>query len=169
MDPITATVLALESGSGPSSEKVLLVSCDLISIDDGLKEAIREKTTAKISGFFPENIIINATHTHTAPNCGTAASTTEVHGVELDAMSPAECTRYVSDRISIAAEQAWQNRAPGGISYGLGHAVVGHNRLQVKSDGTSQMYGNTNHQNFSYIEGYEDHSVNLLYTWIKET
>lgn len=168
MDPITATILALESESDLTSEKVFLISCDLVNIDDGLKEAIRKKITAKISGFPPENIIINATHTHTAPNCGTAASSKEVHGVELDAMSPAECTQYISDRISVAAEQAWKNRTPGGISFGLGHAVVGHNRLQVKSDGTSQMYGNTNHQDFSYIEGYEDHSVNLLYTWDKK-
>ena len=27
------------------------------------------------------------------------------------------------------------------------------------------MYGNTNNEEFSNFEGYEDHSVNLLYTW----
>lgn len=27
------------------------------------------------------------------------------------------------------------------------------------------MYGNTNQDDFSHIEGFEDHSVNLLYTW----
>jgi len=50
----------------------------------------------------------------------------------------------------------------------LGHAVVGHNRLQVDYSGNSRMYGNTNNEEFSHLEGYEDHSVNLLYTWDKK-
>ena len=50
----------------------------------------------------------------------------------------------------------------------MGHAVVGRNRLQVDFSGKSGMYGSTNRPEFSHIEGYEDHSVNLLYTWDKE-
>ena len=68
----------------------------------------------------------------------------------------------------MAAERAWKSRKPGGVSFGLGHAVVGHNRLQVDFSGHSQMYGNTNKEEFSHLEGYEDHAVNLLYTWDKE-
>jgi len=30
MDPITATALAFEYGSGPSSRKAILVSCDIV-------------------------------------------------------------------------------------------------------------------------------------------
>lgn len=176
MDPVTATVLALESGSGESSEKVFLISCDLVGISDGtrddekgnLRNTIREKITRNIPGVLPEKIVINATHTHTAPYCHTATSAKELYGVDLDVMSPAECIQFISDKISKAAEQAWKNRAPGGISYGLGHAVIGHNRLQVGFDGKSTMYGNTNRKDFSHIEGYEDHSVNLLYTWDKQ-
>jgi hypothetical protein len=173
MDPVTATVLALESGNGESSEKIFLISCDLVSISDGtrdnakgnLRSTIREKISRKIPEVSPEKIIINATHTHTAPYCHTASSAKELYGVDLDVMSPAECIQFVSDKISEAAEQAWKNRTLGGISYGLGHAVVGHNRLQVDFSEKSVMYGNTNRKDFSHIEGYEDHSVNLLYTW----
>ncbi len=176
MDPVTATVLALESGSGESSEKVFLISCDIVGISDGtrddakgsLRNTIREKITAKIPGVSPEKIVINATHTHTAPYCHTATSSKELYGVELDVMSPAECIQFISDKISVAAEQAWKSRTPGGISYGLGHAVVGRNRLQASFNGKSIMYGNTNREDFSHMEGYEDHSVNLLYTWDKQ-
>jgi hypothetical protein len=176
MDPVTATVLVLESGSGESSEKVFLISCDLVGISDGtrddpegnLRNTIREKITGKIPEVSPEKIFINATHTHTAPYCNTAISSQELYGVELEVMSPAECIQFVAGNISEAAEQAWETRIPGGISFGLGHAVVGHNRLQTDINGNSQMYGNTDKPEFSHIEGYEDHSVNLLYTWDKQ-
>src|SRR5690606_23428328 len=75
--------------------------------------------------------------------------------------------KYISERISQAASEAWKSRKPGGISYGLGFAVVGHNRLIVDFSGKSVMYAKTNNPDFSHVEGYEDHSVNLLYTWDK--
>lgn len=175
MDSVTATVLALESGEGERSEKILLISCDLVSVNDGnrlrdsngdnLRDVVRKKITDKIPALSPGQIMLNATHTHTAPYCSPAKDAKEIYGVELEVMAPDECINFISDRISEAAGQAWKNRVPGGISYGLGHAVVGHNRLQVSLSGKSQMYGNTNRGDFSHIEGYEDHAVNLLYTW----
>lgn len=75
------------------------------------------------------------------------------------------CRESASDQIAKAVEQAWKNRKPGCISFGLGQAVVGHNRLTAYTDGRSRMYGKTDQPDFSHIEGYEDHSVDLLYTW----
>ena len=48
--------------------------------------------------------------------------------------------------------------------------VVGMEREETlmhksKANGHSRMYGQTDHPDFSHVEGYEDHSVNLLYTW----
>ncbi len=176
MDPVTATVLALESGEGISSEKVLLISCDLALISDGttdgadnnLRKTVRDKLSEAIPGLAPEQIILNATHTHAAPYCSTHKDAKEIYGVELDAMSPFECLQYISERLAEAGVEAWNSRAPGGVSYGLGHAVTGHNRLQVDMSGKSLMLDNTNRKDFSHIEGYEDHSVNLLYTYDKQ-
>jgi hypothetical protein len=133
MDPVTATVLALESKKGENSKKVLLISCDLVGISDGtmdhkensLQTMVRSKLIKKIPLFNPEEIIISATHTHSAPYCSTEKNSNEIYGVELDAMAPIECIGYISERIADAAEKAWINRAPGGISYGLRQAVVG--------------------------------------------
>lgn len=66
--------------------------------------------------------------------------------------------------------QAWKQRSPVGFSYGLGHAVVGHNRIATYSDGQSRMSGSfqkgsTGDSRFTHIAGFEDHSVNLLFTW----
>jgi hypothetical protein len=47
----------------------------------------------------------------------------------------------------------------------FGHAVVGHNRRSVYADGRARMYGKTNDPSFRHIEGYEDHSLDMLFTW----
>ncbi len=69
------------------------------------------------------------------------------YGIELDVMTPSAYLDFMSDQIAAAAKEAWINRKPGGISYGLGHAVVGHNRLQVSFSGKSVMYSNGNKSN----------------------
>jgi hypothetical protein len=173
LDPITVTALAIES----KGEKVIMISCDLVSISDGtrdgnpdnLRNRSRELIVKALPEIKPEQIILNATHTHTAPYVSADKDSKSIYGVELDVLSPAECQQYISERISKAAQEAWKNRVPGGISYGLGHAVVGRNRLAVDFSGKSIMYQRTNNPNFSHMEGYEDHSVNLLYTWNKES
>jgi hypothetical protein len=175
LDPITVTAMAIESGSGLSSDKVIMISCDLVSISDGtrdgntdnLRDRSRELIVKSIPELRPDQIIINATHTHTAPYVSADTDSKSIYGIELDVLSPAECQKYISERISQAASEAWKSRKPGGISYGLGFAVVGHNRLIVDFSGKSVMYAKTNNPDFSHVEGYEDHSVNLLYTWDK--
>ncbi len=165
LDPLTITALVLESVGETSSEQVVFVSCDIIGIRSELLAAVQNRLKDLLPEIKPEAIILNATHTHTAPYASVATDSKTIYGIELETMSPAECLQYISENIASAVVEAWNNREPGGISYGLGHAVVGHNRLQADFDGKSLMYGNTNRPEFSHMEGFEDHSVNLLYTW----
>ena len=173
MDPLTVTALALESGSGPSSQKTIMISADLIAITDGtrdgsadnLRDNVRRILKESIPELRPEQVVLNATHTHSGPLYNSSKDAREAYGVELDAMPPVECLKFLSQRIAMVAERAWNNRSTGGISYGLGQAVVSHNRLQVDLSGNSNMYGNVNRPEFSHMEGFEDHSVNLLFTW----
>jgi hypothetical protein len=83
-------------------------------------------------------------------------------------MQPSKYTEFFAERVAQAAAQAWQQRAPGAVSWGLGHAVVGHNRRAVYADGTAKMYGDTTIAEFRGIEGYEDHTVETLFFWNKE-
>ncbi len=55
-----------------------------------------------------------------------------------------------------------RRRTVGAVAWGLGHAVVGLNRRLVYADGHAEMLGNTNDPNFRHVEGYEDHSVDIL-------
>jgi len=178
MDPVTATILALESGQGENSEKTIWISCDLVGISDGmrttanLRDEIRNRVVNAIPSILSEQIIVNATHTHAAPYVASTASAEDIYGVSLEqmadgkpAMSPAVYIPFAADRIAQGVISAWRKRKPGGVSLGLGHAVVGLNRLQALKHGKSRMYGNTNSPEFSHIEGHEDHSLNLLYFW----
>jgi len=179
-DPITATVLAIESGGdGVPAGAVIMVSCDLISISDELRDRVRAKVKRSLPEIDSSKVVLNATHTHCGPETRTKPDLAEKldkfglevplawsrWGIDLGAMSPLDYVEFASDQIAKAVERAWTSRKPGGVSFGLAYAVVGHNRLTAYTDGHSRMYGSVDQPNFSHIEGYEDHSVNLLYTW----
>jgi hypothetical protein len=181
MDPITATALVLESVNEDDNTKEIVaqVSVDWGSIW-GINELLTEKISDRVPQIDPGKIIINATHTHAAPEFRTLPHLVEMYkelgidvplewsywGIDLGVTpSPLDYLEFAAVRIADAVEQAWKNRKPGGVSFGLGHAVVGHNRITSYNDGRSKMYGNTDQADFSHIEGYEDHSVGLLYTY----
>ncbi len=182
MDPVTVTALALESvRNGAVEDCAVLVSCDLVSIADPLRDRVRQRLREEVPGLDPMKVFLNATHTHSAPAYGSRNQAHEAEvgkergwnlpmewadwGVELDAMPGIEYREFAAQRIAEAVKQAWNTRKPGGIGFGLGHAVVGHNRLIAYDSGRSQMYGATDRPDFSHVEGYEDHAVNLLFTW----
>jgi hypothetical protein len=61
--------------------------------------------------------------------------------------------------------KAWKGRRLAGVSWGLGHAVVAHNRRAVYANGSAAMYGKTDRPDFRGIEGYEDHGIDSLCFW----
>lgn len=164
-DPITATALVLEQGG----THVVFISCDLVAISDELHEAVLKRLPEDRDGPAPQSLIFNATHTHTGPEIrprGDAAGHTALEvGVELEAMAIEDYVEFAAVRIAEAIMEAWCTRAAGFVAYGLGHAVVGRNRRWVDTAGRATMYGNTNTPEFSHIEGYEDHTVNVLATY----
>lgn len=164
-DPITVTALALDSGT----DHAVLVSCDYVVIPNDLREAVRKHLGA-VPGLDPRKVAFNATHTHTGPELripvrgGGFVSGTP--GVDLpEAMPIAEYLAFAAPRIARAVVDAWNARRPGAVAFGLGYAVVGRNRRWVDTAGRTTMYGNTDQAGFSHIEGYEDHSVNVLATY----
>ena len=156
-DPLTVTALALESGG----DQCVMVSTDRVGIPEDILAGVREKLTGLAPDLPPEKVLISATHTHAAP--GTDSGRHEDLGP--DVMEPSDYGSLLIDRTATCVADAWNARASGAISWGCGQAVVGFNRRQVKLDGTSQMYGETATANFSHIEGYEDHGVDMLCTY----
>ncbi len=173
MDPITATALALESATA----RAVMVSCDLVAIPDGLRDAVRDVVRRLLPELDPTLVFLNATHTHAAPEVRVASDNQQFGGgnvptmrvgVELDVMPVTDYLAFASQRIAEAVVQAWTERAPGRIGFGLGQAVVGRNRRISYFGGESRMYGNTDDPHFSHVEGYEDHNVNVLGVWDAE-
>ncbi|MEI6501417.1 MAG: hypothetical protein WCP21_10395 [Armatimonadota bacterium] len=156
-DPLYATALALEK----DGQTAVLVGLDRVGVPAPIELRIREAVAARLPGFDPRNLILNATHTHTAPELRN--TTYPESGPEV--MTPDEYAAFFVERVTEAIVQAWECRTEGGVSWGYGHAVVGHNRRLTYMGGTSVMYGKSDRADFSHVEGYEDHGVDLLYTW----
>ncbi|NLF67778.1 MAG: hypothetical protein GX575_01860 [Candidatus Anammoximicrobium sp.] len=160
--PITATAVAIESRQdGRSVDQAVLVSCDLVAVRPPLLAAVRERLAAKLPEVDARKVILTATHTHTS-------GVTEQDKYELPkegVMQPREYVTFLVDRLEDVIGTAWKQRRPGGVSWGLGHAVVGYNRRAVYASGSAAMYGKTDQPNFRGIEGYEDHSLEMLFFW----
>ena len=83
-------------------------------------------------------------------------------------IQPAEYVEFLVEQVSDAVVKAWKGRKPAGVSWGLGHAVVAHNRRAVYANGSAAMYGQTDKPEFRGIEGYEDHGIDVLCLWDAE-
>jgi len=165
-DPLTATALALETrGPHGPAEQAILVSCDAIGIPKTILARLRETLQPLLPDFDVRKLVLNATHTHTAP--GLVETGYKPYDVSGDAgvMTPAEYGAFFAGRVAQAAAEAWKARKPSGMAWGLAYAAVGTNRRAAYAGGKSVMYGNTRDAGFSHVEGGHDDAVELLYVW----
>jgi hypothetical protein len=180
--PVTVTAMAL-STAGPDGDSVIFVSCDRGGFrhkwydENNFLPLIREAIRARSSDIDVNKVVLNATHTHTYPMTLIDQFGPEQEVLPEGVMTAKESMDFTTERIADAVVEAWNNRKPAGVSFGLGTAVIGHNRRATYFtedsgrragavvNGFTKMYGNTNDPQFSHIEGYEDHYVDLLYTW----
>jgi hypothetical protein len=110
------------------------------------------------------------------------ASPREVPHPGVEIASSDDYREFLADAAADAIREAYEGRAPGGIAYGYGFAVVGHSRRTVYFDDVSQrpgaagkpgmmvdgharMYGRTDDAQFSHYEAGADHFLNVLYTF----
>ena len=183
--PVTVTAMALSS-SADEDNSVIFVSCDRGGFrckwydENDFLPLCCEAIRARSPDIDVNKVVLNATHTHTAPMTLMDQFGPEKEVLPAGVMTAKEYMDMQLDGIADAVAEAWNNRQPAGVSWGLGTAVVGHNRRATYFaedssrsagavvNGFTKMYGNTNDPEFSHIEGYEDHYVNLLYTWDTE-
>ncbi|MCP4782519.1 MAG: hypothetical protein GY903_15465 [Fuerstiella sp.] len=160
--PVTASALALESREGEKSlAAAIMVSCDICLVRGGVLEMVRERVQQQLPDFDTSKLILNATHTHTAP-----VLTEGIYRLPEDGiMRPTEYAAFFADRAAEAAVSAWNSRQTGSVGWGMAHAVVAYNRRTVFADGHATMYGSTSAPDFRAVEGYEDHGVEVLFFW----
>jgi len=175
--PLTANVIALESRDGNLSLDVaIMVSCDVVEIPEQLLLMVRGEVHRIIPEIDSRKIFMNAIHTHTAPVLENGEQYSFRYQIPKKGVtSVEEYDAFFVKQISEAVVKAWKNRRPGSVTWGLSHAAIAYNRRAVYSkevptpgyfsNGSAQMYGNTNMPEFINLEGMEDHDVNMLFFW----
>ena len=171
---ITVTALAIQSGS----EQMIAVSCDLTSVNNNLVKLAREKFVQLGGEVSPEKIIIGAIHNHTAFGYGAPRSFTKeilneflpegkkytsIEAKRDDIFEGEEALIFLADKIAAAAKKAWDARKEAKYANAFGRAVVGHCRRVCYDDGSAKMWGDSNHANFSEVEGGSDSGIELIY------
>ncbi|MGI6572649.1 MAG: hypothetical protein ACOX19_04355 [Fermentimonas sp.] len=164
MDPLTATVLALETNDA-TKEQAIMISCDLLLIRRQTQQKLQSIVKKELPDFDHTKLFLNATHTHTGP----CLIEGEFFGIgdisdEEGIMKPSEYEEFMIKQVSDAVIKAWKNKKEGGFSWGLGNAVLGHNRRTVQFDGTARMYG-VNDPGFAHYEGTNDDRAQFLFFW----
>ncbi len=167
LDPLTVTALALETrGPDGETEQAILVSCDLVGVCGGTVDRLREAVAGRLPGFDPRKLVVNATHTHTAPGLEDSRYK-GLYDVSNDpgVMTASEYGAFFVERTANAVAAAWENRAPASMNWALGSAALGINRRAQYSDGAALMYGDTRRGDFKSFEGSTDPGVELLFFW----
>src|SRR5690606_9823747 len=157
-----ADILVLESrNEARHSEAVIFVTCDLVTIPSELRDLIRDKVRNHNPEFDVEKIVINATHTHSAP-----VVRADWYKVPDDVNTSEDYLQFISERIASAIVKTWDTRTVGSVTWGTTQAKkVVFNRRTVYADGTGKMWGAADREDFRGIEGYEDQEVGTLFIW----
>ncbi len=184
--PITATALAISS----DDEQMIMVSCDLVSTNANLVDAIRDKLKDNKEGIDPMKVTISAIHTHTGPaytrtrrvkESGAAKTLLEKYLAEgqkyvekqnvsnnPDIVVGDEMLEILVERITAVILESWKNRKAGSFTNAFGRAPVGMCRRASYSDGSAQMWGETNQAVFTEVEGGSDTGIELMYVFGQE-
>lgn len=182
--PITATALAVSNGS----EQMVLCNCDLVAIGYNLVEDIRARLAGNDQGLEPDKVIISAIHTHTAPvysrkqrQAKYGSNTTfkskiiaylpkdkkYIDNVPVtdnpELATGEEVYELLLERVTSVILNAWKNRSSGCFVNAFGRAAVGMCRRAVYTDGTAQMWGDTDKAVFDALEGGNDSGIELMY------
>ena len=175
---ITVTAMAVET----ENEQSIIISCDLPSVRNVLVSLVREKFASMCDEVNPEKIIIGAIHTHTSIAYGLEAMKREEVLNEFlpenkkykpivketpDVLTRKDALYFLVDKIAAAAKKAWDNREEAKYANAFGRAVVGHCRRVCYDDGSAKMWGDSNHANFTELEGGNDSGIELLYFFDK--
>lgn len=171
LDSLYATAVCMDGGAG--QEYVIFCSLDVTVMRRGFMYDVLEKVKEKKPEINVDNIICNATHTHTSCHMNPQPETTP----DGRPIYPSEKWRaFATVQVADAIIEAYETKNEGGIAYGYGYAVVAHSRRSTylvdkggtdgsSSNGFAIMYGKTNDPDFAGYEAGADHFVNLMYTF----
>jgi neutral ceramidase len=121
-DHIYTRAIALDDGT----TKAAIVTAELVGLDHKFWSRVTERMSAE-TGIPQANILLAATHTHSAPSPGTDADPDSPH---------VKYVRSVEQAMMDALRQALANLQPARVGAGTGHANVNVNRVAQMADGS---------------------------------
>ena len=175
-DPTTITVLALEA----NGEQIIFLSGDFTGFTPDLLVELKGEVAEKLPAIDPSKLILNATHTHTAPRYHLTSGYDNAPTDRVNIYPAIKYRRFLLDQMVSAIKEAWESRAPGSFAYGLGSAEVSVQRRSVyfndkggsntaqntfAVNGHGIMYGKTYFDDFSGYEGCVDPNAYFLFTY----
>lgn len=180
--PVTVTALAVES----EGEQMIICSCDLVSIGENLVRDVRKSIEKENEEIDTDKIIISAIHTHSSHVYDRDDSSRSSANIEYkrtlnsflpeekqyqvkvsakgdDFMYSDEALLFLTEKISLAIINAWNNRKSAKYATGFGRAAIGMCRRVCYSDGSAKMWGDTNTATFTELEGGNDSGIEMLF------
>ncbi len=182
--PITVTAMAVDAGD----DQAIMCSFDLVGAPLNLLEDVRTRLEGNTLGIDPQKLIFSAIHTHTGPivyrRSNRPGGSITFRSL-LESQMPSD-RKYVesapvSDDPEVikteeyyellvgwayeAVTKAWAARKPASFSNAFGRAPVGMCRRATYSDGSAQMWGNTETAVFEALEGGNDSGIELMFVF----
>ncbi|MBR5922809.1 MAG: hypothetical protein IKZ59_03335 [Clostridia bacterium] len=182
LDPIYVTALTVENGGN----HIIFLSTDVSDIPGSVLNSVKTEVSRINADINPLNIIINATHCHSAPmlspgdTVGEYGKFSELPHDGVPLSRPGEYFDFFVSRCAKAILDSFNSRSEGYISYGYGFATTSHNRRAVYfkdmtedsdnkllklTEGSAKMYGRTDIPEFSHLESGADPYVNFMFTF----
>jgi len=127
LQDIHAKALALQDDSGATT---VLVTIDLVGVAPSITKGIVER--AKALGIARERLLLNASHTHSAPSAGEEWVQRFEDRVPPEQVAVVRAyTRGLVEKISAVIAESVRNLAPAQLSFGQGLAGIAVNRRRV--------------------------------------
>ena len=170
LDPLTATALAMETqGPEGKNEQAVFVACDICFVERPVIERLREVLKSRVPELDPRKVVVHATHTHDGPGLQDSSfeGVYDTSG-HPEVMTASQYGEFFIGQVADAVVEAWEKRAPAGMSWALGCAAVGINRRVQYFDGSTVMYGDTSRDDFQSFEGSADPGLPLLFFFTLE-
>jgi neutral ceramidase len=125
---IYVKAMVLEDSDG---HRGVLITCDLLGfpaeVTEPICDRLQKKTTLK-----REQILLNSSHTHSAPQLGVRSSSKGITGDDSRTM---EYTRQLQDKVVEVVEKALEHLEPARLSWGVGVIDFAMNRREFTPSG----------------------------------
>ena len=165
-NPVHSRLKVVAVAMQQGGEAFIEAAIDNVTVWEPWTKRVRARVHERVPEIAPERLFINCIHTHSAPRirpAGTPAAA-KMEREQPDVWGPNEYADFALERVAEACVAAWKARQPGRVRRAFGAARIGHCRLALYADGSSEMYGDTRRSDFVQMLEGEDDGVGMLFT-----